>query len=104
MRISDWSSDVCSSDLMAVVNDHTVKAFDEDLNRMRGLISEMGGRAEQALLQAMTALSKGDLDLAAQVVRDRSAERRVGQECVSTCRYRGLPAHYQKTHTNNRRT
>ena len=55
---------------MAVVNDHTVKAFDEDLNRLRGLISEMGGRAEQALLQAMTALSKGDLDLAAQVVRD----------------------------------
>ena len=55
---------------MAVVNDHTVKAFDEDLNRLRGLISEMGGRAEQALLQAMTALHKGDLDLAAQVVRD----------------------------------
>ena len=52
---------------MAVVNDHTVKAFDEDLNRLRGLISEMGGRAEQALLQAMTALNKGDLDLAAQV-------------------------------------
>ena len=38
---------------MAVVNDHTVKAFDEDLNRLRGLISEMGGRAEQALLQAL---------------------------------------------------
>jgi phosphate transport system protein len=55
---------------MAIVNDHTVKAFDEDLNRLRGLISEMGGRAEQALLQAMTALSNGDLDLAAQVVRD----------------------------------
>lgn len=55
---------------MAIVNDHTVKAFDEDLNRLRGLISEMGGRAEQALLQAMTALNKGDLELAAQVVRD----------------------------------
>ncbi len=55
---------------MAVVNEHTVKAFDEDLNRLRGLISEMGGRAEQALLQAMTALSKGDLELADQVVRD----------------------------------
>ena len=55
---------------MAVVNDHTVKAFDEDLNRLRGLISEMGGRAEQALLQAMNALNNGDLDLAAQVVRD----------------------------------
>ncbi|MGN6692403.1 MAG: phosphate signaling complex PhoU family protein, partial [Sphingopyxis sp.] len=55
---------------MALTNDHTVKAFDEDLNRLRGLISEMGGRAEQALLQAMSALNKGDLDLAAQVVRD----------------------------------
>jgi phosphate transport system protein len=54
---------------MAIVNDHTVKAFDEDLNRLRGLISEMGGRSEQALLQAMTALNMGDLDLAAQVVR-----------------------------------
>lgn len=53
---------------MAIVNDHTVKAFDEDLNRLRGLISEMGGRAEQALLQAMTALNSGDLALAAQVV------------------------------------
>ena len=54
---------------MALTNDHTVKAFDEDLNRLRGLISEMGGRAEQALLQAMTALNMGDLDLAAQVVQ-----------------------------------
>ena len=55
---------------MALTNDHTVKAFDEDLNRLRGLISEMGGRAEQALLQAMNALNSGDLELAAQVVRD----------------------------------
>src|SRR3546814_8397898 len=71
MRISDWSSDVCSSDRvrMAIVNDHTVKAFDEDLNRLRGLISEMGGRAEQALLQAMTALGNGDQELAVQVVQ-----------------------------------
>ena len=49
---------------------HTLKAFDEDLDRLRALISEMGGRAEQALLQAMTALNMGDLELAAQVVRD----------------------------------
>src|SRR3546814_6828480 len=54
---------------MAIVNDHTVKAFDEDLNRLRGLISEMGGRAEQALLQAMTALDNGDQELAVQVVQ-----------------------------------
>src|SRR3546814_10599788 len=54
---------------MAIVNEHTVKAFDEDLNRLRGLISEMGGRAEQALLQAMTALGNGDQELAVQVVQ-----------------------------------
>ena len=72
---------------MALTNDHTVKAFDEDLNRLRGLISEMGGRAEQALLQAMTSLSKGDLDLAAQVVRDDkkiALEAEVEQLAVQT--------------------
>lgn len=73
---------------MAIVNDHTVKAFDDDLNRLRGLISEMGGRAEQALLQAMTALNNGDLELAAQVVEgDRkidALEAKVEQLAVQT--------------------
>jgi phosphate transport system protein len=55
---------------MAIGGEHTVKAFDEDLNRLRGMISEMGGRAEQALTRAMTALNTGDLDLAAEVIRD----------------------------------
>lgn len=55
---------------MAIGGEHTVKAFDEDLNRLRGLISEMGGRAEVALTRAMTALNNGDLELAAEVIRD----------------------------------
>lgn len=55
---------------MAIGGEHTVKAFDEDINRLRGMISEMGGRAEQALTRAMTALNSGDLELAAEVVRD----------------------------------
>jgi phosphate transport system protein len=55
---------------MAIGGEHTVKAFDEDLSRLRGLISEMGGRAEQALTRAMTALNTGDLELAAEVIRD----------------------------------
>ncbi len=55
---------------MAIGGEHTVKAFDDDINRLRGLISEMGGRAELALTRAMTALNTGDLDLAAEVVRD----------------------------------
>ncbi|HET6537386.1 MAG TPA: phosphate signaling complex protein PhoU [Sphingopyxis sp.] len=73
---------------MAIVNDHTVKAFDDDLNRLRGLISEMGGRAEQALLQAMTALNNGDLELAAQVVdgdkKIDALEAKVEQLAVQT--------------------
>src|SRR3546814_17851149 len=85
---------------MAVVNDHTVKAFDEDLNRLRGLISEMGGRAEQALPQAMTALSKGDLDLAAQVVRvDKKIdelESEVAQLAVQTLAQRAPMADDQR--------
>jgi phosphate transport system protein len=55
---------------MAIGGEHTVKAFDEDINRLRGLISEMGGRAELALTRAMTALNTGDLALAAEVIRD----------------------------------
>lgn len=55
---------------MAIGGEHTVKAFDEDINRLRGLISEMGGRAELALTRAMTALNTGDLDLASEVIRD----------------------------------
>ena len=55
---------------MAIGGEHTVKAFDDDINRLRGLISEMGGRAELALTRAMTALNTADLALAAEVVRD----------------------------------
>lgn len=55
---------------MGIGGEHTVKAFDDDINRLRGLISEMGGRAEQALTRAMTALNTGDLQLASEVIRD----------------------------------
>ncbi|NCP10694.1 MAG: phosphate signaling complex protein PhoU [Sphingomonadales bacterium] len=48
--------------------DHTVKAFDDELSELRGMISEMGGRSEQALVQAMDALARHDLDLADRVI------------------------------------
>ena len=52
--------------------DHTVKGFDEDITKLRGLIAEMGGLAEVALTEAMEALTKGNLDLAKQVIaRDK---------------------------------
>ncbi len=48
--------------------EHTVKAFDQDIDNLRGLIAEMGGRAEAALEQAMASLSRQDIGLAAEVV------------------------------------
>lgn len=52
---------------MATGHEHTIKAFDEDLGQLRGLISQMGGLAEQAIADAMLALQRNDLTLAKQV-------------------------------------
>ena len=55
--------------------EHTVKAFDEDITRLRGLIAEMGGLAEVAVGEAMRALVNGDEELAAAVVeRDKKLD------------------------------
>lgn len=52
--------------------EHTVKAFDEDITRLRGLIAEMGGLAEVAIAEALDALVRGDEELAEKVVaRDK---------------------------------
>ncbi len=51
------------------MQEHTVKAFDEDITRLRGLIAEMGGLAEVAIQEALDALVKGDDDLAKKVVK-----------------------------------
>jgi phosphate transport system protein len=54
------------------MTEHTVKAFDEDITRLRGLIAEMGGLAEVAIGEAMDALVRHDVDLAKEVVaRDK---------------------------------
>ena len=55
--------------------EHTVKAFDEDITRLRGLIAEMGGIAELAIGEAMDALVRGDEDLAREVIaRDKRVD------------------------------
>src|SRR3546814_996785 len=84
MRISDWSSDVCSSDLGAVF---ALEVFDIP-----------GGRRHARGIQAMQLLAVPDDGeaVAAQAAGhrlDRSEERRVGKECVSTCRSRWSPYH-----------
>ena len=52
---------------MATGQEHTVKAFDQDIGELRALISQMGGLAAQAIENSLTARARGDLDLAAQV-------------------------------------
>lgn len=55
---------------MATSSGHTLKAFDEDLDRLRALISEMGGLAEHAIRESMRCLVQRDLDGAARIVED----------------------------------
>ena len=68
--------------------EHTVKAFDEDITRIRGLIAEMGGLAEVAVQEAMDALINSDETLAdAVVARDKkidALEAEVEQLTVQT--------------------
>jgi len=55
-----------------MVAQHTVKAFDDDIIRLRGLIAEMGGLAELAINEAMEALIHGSSSQAAKVIaRDK---------------------------------
>jgi len=49
---------------------HTLKAFDEDIDRLRALISEMGGLAEHAIGEAMRCLIQRDTEGAERVVAD----------------------------------
>jgi len=52
------------------MNDHTLKAFDDDMSTLRGLVAEMGGRVETALEDAITALIEQDFKKAEKVVRE----------------------------------
>jgi phosphate transport system protein len=56
--------------MMATTSGHTIKAFDEDLDRLRALISQMGGIAEHAIRESLRCLVQRDLDGAAKIVED----------------------------------
>src|SRR3546814_6593318 len=83
MRISDWSSDVCSSDLRKAVVTHD--------RALQLLARKQVERAEADL--AVKRHHPQDDRSAAAAQRSRSEERRVGKECVSTCRSRWSPYH-----------
>src|SRR3546814_7917444 len=80
MRISDWSSDVCSSDL---------HARPPVLGDLREALREIDLLHRQALVPATAARIRA---ICRRCTR-RSEERRVGKECVSTCRSRWSPYH-----------
>src|SRR3546814_16459685 len=103
MRISDWSSDVCSSDLERLLKDAgivrhrgKIEATINNASRAQELVRETGSlaayvwsfepRGEDAPYLASTSP-------ASVAMSKRSEERRVGKECVSTCRSRWSPDH-----------
>src|SRR3546814_5416225 len=97
MRISDWSSDVCSSDLIDSLVER-VHALDveADTEPVRGSgILDIGGGADEAIFVAMAgnppAKRREHVEMIDRALR--SEERRVGKECVSTCRSRWSPYH-----------
>src|SRR3546814_15100733 len=108
MRISDWSSDVCSSDLVPTAIENCrrlqlvvrVHLLDTDC---QGYVGEPGPEHHRGLMERRGAARASILDVDDRDFREthasqgylttRSEERRVGKECVSTCRSRWSPYH-----------
>src|SRR3546814_11121941 len=117
MRISDWSSDVCSSDLILVElekpgrdprPEFKTATFSEDVQQIADLkpgmvlegtvtnVAAFGAFVDigvhQDGLVHVSQLADRFIKDAHEVVK-RSEERRVGQACVSKCQSRGSPYH-----------
>src|SRR3546814_11073904 len=99
MRISDWSSDVCSSDLILrlALPQHLARAALVGSGDMRAESDRLALQpVADALVQpgeraAADEQDVGGVDLPVLLLGLRSEERRVGKECVSTCRSRCSP-------------
>src|SRR3546814_21086297 len=96
MRISDWSSDVRSSDLIHIKN--PIPAVRIDFQEFHGLRN--AGVIDQYIYAPELGHHLADGTLAGRAIGNiagqakvRSEERRVGKECVSTGRYRWSPYH-----------
>src|SRR3546814_7765047 len=94
-RISDWSADVCSSDLTGT---GLLAA-----GRVPGLAAMETGRVVRRHHRraAYSGMAAAPLASMAAAQAARSEERRDGKECVSTCRSRWSPYHLKhKNHCN----
>src|SRR3546814_17681740 len=111
MRISDWSSDVCSSDLLTG-GQHVSDASNASRTQLMALdgtdwdigLCDLFGVPPQALPEIVDnigAFGATQAEWFGQPIairglmgdQQRSEERRVGKECVSTCRSRWSPDH-----------
>src|SRR3546814_13220512 len=105
MRISDWSSDVCSSDLNFIrhhvlsgrvsANDPELQGlscvpFMVSLEIMAEACALLAGSPVVCLIENVRAFDWIALD-DGEITLERSEERRVGKECGSTCRSRWSP-------------
>src|SRR3546814_14894963 len=109
MRISDWSSDVCSSDLVAAdMGPGQAQVLAQELNEQRaGLdlarhllaVHRHGNRGHALISLVCVRLLR--MVLGERRLR-RSAERRVGKECVRTCRSRLSQSHEKQKHNKTR--
>src|SRR3546814_5796504 len=88
MRISDWSSDVCSSDLSS-------KNSNEQAYLLRKFVAFAGtnNNDNQARICHSTTVAGVANTWGYGAMTNRSDERRVGKVCVSTCRSRVSPYH-----------
>src|SRR3546814_18877953 len=102
MRISDWSSDVCASDLTLDVladirpdvQDHRDSMMLQHAHQRAGVLrgqSRVGHDVSRIRWRFLAAENTGRPSR-----RPRSEERRVGQEWGSTCRSRWSPSHSKK--------
>src|SRR3546814_2300809 len=100
MRISDWSSDVCSSDLQALATARRRHHADAELAAAHfgegdqvAARRPFGGRIAAAAKADPLLVRSIDVHRIDLLAARRSEERRVGKECVSTCRSRWSPYH-----------
>src|SRR3546814_12196377 len=102
MRISDWSSDVCSSDLVAMIEPGGDHEFPPAVRKTirQGQVADYRAAADfinreafdLVCLQHEFGIFGGEAG-ALILGLVRSEERRVGKACVSTCRSRWSPYH-----------
>src|SRR3546814_20044424 len=98
MRISDWSSDVCSSDLLAALAAMlfavvAILRGQRDSPQSAAPLAALGTPQRCAAYDGLPPAGGAHVGMQYIAGGRRSDESRVGKECVSTCRSRWSPSH-----------